>query len=88
LYLTLHNYEKQSSVGINAIKPGDLNVYNSANIIRTMKARKKRWAEHAEYVGEKRNAYNILLRKPENKGGHLADLVVQERMILKWILKR
>jgi hypothetical protein len=42
------------------------NLHASPSIIRAMKSR-MRWAGHAEHMGEMRNAYNILVRKPEGK---------------------
>jgi hypothetical protein len=32
-----------------------------------IKCRRMRWAEHVERMGEKRNAYRILMGKPESK---------------------
>jgi hypothetical protein len=43
------------------------NLYSSASIIRMIKSRKMRWAEHIEYMGQRRNAYMILVGKPERK---------------------
>jgi hypothetical protein len=43
------------------------NLYSSPNIIRMMKSRRMRWAEHVARMGEKRNAYRILVGKPEGK---------------------
>jgi hypothetical protein len=37
------------------------------NIIRMMKSRRMRWAGHVAQIGEKRNAYRILVGKPERK---------------------
>jgi hypothetical protein len=41
------------------------NFYVSPNIIRMIKSRSMRWAGHVARMGEMRNAYNILVRKPE-----------------------
>jgi hypothetical protein len=41
------------------------NLYSSPNIIRKIKPRRMRWAGHEGCMGEKRNAYRILIRKPE-----------------------
>jgi hypothetical protein len=41
------------------------NVYTSLSIIRTVKPRRVRWAQHVTGMGEKRNAYRLLVRKPE-----------------------
>jgi hypothetical protein len=40
-------------------------LYFSPNIIRMIKSRSMRWAGHAALMGEKRNAYRILVGKPE-----------------------
>jgi hypothetical protein len=36
-------------------------------IFRIIKARRMRWAEHVARMGEKRNAYRLLVRKPEGR---------------------
>jgi hypothetical protein len=41
------------------------NLYASANIIRVIKSRRMRWAENVARMGEKGNAYSILVGKPE-----------------------
>jgi hypothetical protein len=41
------------------------NVYSSSSIIRMIKSRRMRWAGHVTHTGERRNAYRILARKPE-----------------------
>jgi hypothetical protein len=46
-----------------------------------------RWAGHAARMGERRNAYRILVGKPEGKN-HLGDQDVDGWTILKWILER
>jgi hypothetical protein len=43
------------------------NLYGSPSIIRTIKSRRMRWAGHVARMGEKRNAYRILVGKPEGK---------------------
>jgi hypothetical protein len=42
-------------------------LYSSPNIIRIIKSRRMRWAGHAARMGEKRNAYRLLVGKPEGK---------------------
>jgi hypothetical protein len=37
------------------------NLYSSPSIIRMTKSRKMRWAGHVARMGEKRNAYRILV---------------------------
>jgi hypothetical protein len=37
------------------------------SLIRMIKSRRMRWAGHVARMGEKRNAYRILVRKPEGK---------------------
>jgi hypothetical protein len=43
------------------------NLYSSPNIIRTIKSRRMRWAGHVARMGEYRNAYRILVGKPEGR---------------------
>jgi hypothetical protein len=43
------------------------NLYSSPTIIRMIKSRRMRWAGHVERMGEKRNAYRILVENPEGK---------------------
>jgi hypothetical protein len=40
-------------------------VYFSPIIIRIIKWRRMRWAGHVAWMGEKRNAYRLLVGKPE-----------------------
>jgi hypothetical protein len=41
------------------------NLYYSPNIIKTVKSRRMRWAEHIARIGTKMNAYRILVGKSE-----------------------
>jgi hypothetical protein len=43
------------------------NLYSSPSIIRIIKLRRMRWAGHVAWMGEKRNAYRLLVGKPEGK---------------------
>jgi hypothetical protein len=43
------------------------NLYSSPNTIRMIKSRRIRWAGHVARMGEKWNAYRILVGKPEGK---------------------
>jgi hypothetical protein len=40
-------------------------LYSSPSIIRIIKSRRMRWAGHIARMGEKRNAYRLLVGKPE-----------------------
>jgi hypothetical protein len=44
-----------------------LDLYSSSSIIRMIKSRRMRWAWHEALVGEERNAYRLLVEKPEGK---------------------
>jgi hypothetical protein len=55
-------------------------LYSSPNIIRMIKSRRMRWAGHVARMGETRNAYRILVGKPDQDVGGWT--------ILKWILER
>jgi hypothetical protein len=43
------------------------NLYSSSKIIRMMKSRRMRRSRHIARMGETRNAYRILVGKPEGK---------------------
>jgi hypothetical protein len=43
------------------------NLFSSPSIIRMIESRKIRWAGHVTRMEEKRNAYRILVGKPEGK---------------------
>jgi hypothetical protein len=43
------------------------NLYSSLNIIRMIKSRRMRWVGHVARMRETRNAYRILVGKPEGK---------------------
>ncbi|KAJ4448281.1 hypothetical protein ANN_10295 [Periplaneta americana] len=59
-------------------------LYSSPDKIRNIKSRRLRWAGHVARMGESRNAYRVLVGRPEEKrlwGGRDVD----GRIILKWI---
>jgi hypothetical protein len=45
------------------------NLYSSPSIIRMIKSRRMRWAGHVAQMGEKRNAYRILVGNSEETTG-------------------
>jgi hypothetical protein len=44
-----------------------LDLYSSLSIIRMIKSRRMRWEGHVTRMGEKRNAYRILVGKPRRR---------------------
>jgi hypothetical protein len=42
-------------------------LYSSPSIIRIITSRRMRWAGHVAQIGEKRNAYRLLVAKPEER---------------------
>jgi hypothetical protein len=42
-------------------------LYSSPNIIRVIKSRRLRWAEHVARMGERRGAYRALVGKSEKR---------------------
>jgi hypothetical protein len=42
-------------------------LYSSPSIIRIIKARRMRWSGHVARLGEKRNAYRLLVGTPEGR---------------------
>jgi hypothetical protein len=63
------------------------NLYTSSSIIRLDKSRRMRWAEHVARMGEKRNAYRLLVGKLEGKRpqGRTNCKWVDN---IRWMLKR
>jgi hypothetical protein len=43
------------------------NLYSSPSIIKSIKSGRIRWARHVARMGEKKNAYRLLVEKPEGK---------------------
>jgi hypothetical protein len=58
-------------------------LYFSPSIIRIIKSRRMGWAGHVARIGDKRNAYRILVGKPEGKRDHWEDQGVRGWIILK-----
>ena len=48
-------------------KPNYYALYYSPNIIRNLKSRRLRWAGHVARMEKFRNAYRVLVEKPESK---------------------
>jgi hypothetical protein len=44
-----------------------LNLYSSPNMVRVIKSRRMRWAEHVARMGEGRGVYRVLVGRPEGK---------------------
>ena len=42
-------------------------LYSSPNVVRVIKSRRMRWAEHVARKGENRGVYGALVGKPEGK---------------------
>jgi hypothetical protein len=65
--------------GLRKLHNEDLhNLYSSSSIIRMTKSKRVRWAGQVTRMGEKWNAYRILLGKPEGNRP-------QERPIYRWV---
>ena len=56
-------------------------LYSSPNIVRMIKWRRMRWAEHVARMGEERGVYRVLVGKPEGRRP-LGDLGVDGWIIL------
>jgi hypothetical protein len=61
-------------------------LYSSPNIIRQIKSRRMKWAEHVR-VGEGRNVYKVLMGKQEGNRP-LEDQGIDRRMGSEWISGR
>jgi hypothetical protein len=56
-------------------------LYSSPNIIQVIKSRRMRWAGHVAYMGGRRDAYRVLVGRPEGTT-HLEDPGVDGRIML------
>jgi hypothetical protein len=61
------------------------NLCSSPSIIRVINSRRMRWAGHVARMGEKRNAYSLLVGKPE--GMSLENQDTSGWILLKCILE-
>jgi hypothetical protein len=62
-------------------------LYSSSSVIRIINSRRMSWAGHVARMGEKRNAYRLLVGKPEGNRP-LGRQDVGGWTILGWILER
>ena len=62
-------------------------LYRSPHVVRVIKSRRLRWADHVTRMEEGRSAFKILIGKPTGKRP-LGSLGVDGRTILEWTLKR
>ena len=62
-------------------------LYPSPNIVRVIKSRRIRWAEHVARVGEERGVFRFLVGKPEGKNNR-GDIGVDGWIILGRISMR
>jgi hypothetical protein len=64
------------------------NLFFLPNITRTIKSRRMRWTGHVACIGKNRNAYSVLVGKPEEKrplGRHRRRLEDNIKMNLRGI---
>jgi hypothetical protein len=63
-------FQTHQQLNVNAVFPTNeelRDLYSSPSIIRIIKSRRMRWTGHVARMGEKRNAYRLLVGKPEGK---------------------
>jgi hypothetical protein len=53
-------------------------LYSSRNIIWVIKSRRMRWVGHVACMGERRDAYRILVGKPEGNGFCITRYLVRD----------
>jgi len=62
-------------------------LYSSPNIVRVIKPRRMSWTGHVARMEERRDAYRVLVRKPEGKRP-LGRPRLDGMIILKWIFRK
>jgi hypothetical protein len=62
-------------------------LYPSPNIVRVIKSRRMRWAEHVACMREGKNVYRVLVGRPKRKRPW-EDSGVEGKIILRWTLGR
>jgi hypothetical protein len=66
------------------------NLYSSPSIIRVIKSRRVRWTGPIARMGEKRNAYRVLMGKPERKMSpgrpryRWVDNIIMDLRVIGW----
>jgi hypothetical protein len=67
---------------------GEINdLYSSPSIVRLIKSRRIRWAEHVARMGERRSTYSVMMGKVRERD-HLGYPGVDGRIILKLIFSK
>jgi hypothetical protein len=86
IFLRLETKKEEDVGGWRILRNEELhNSYTSPNIIRAIKSVRMKWIDHVANMGDMRNAYKILVGKPERKN-HSGDLGEEGKIILEWIL--
>ena len=62
-------------------------LFSSPNVVRWIKSRRMRWAEHVAGLGERRGVYRALVGKPEERD-LLEDPSIDGRIMLRWIFRK
>ena len=62
------------------------NLHSSSNIIWVITSKRMRWAGHIAYMGERKDAYKVLVGNMRERD-YLYDPGVDGRIILRWIFR-
>jgi hypothetical protein len=62
-------------------------MYSSSNIVQVIITRRMRWAWHVACMGERRVVYRGLMGNLRERD-HLENPGVDERIILRWIMRK
>ena len=59
-------------------------LYFSANIFRVTKSKRMKWTWHVARIGDRRDAYRVLVKERD----YLEDPDVDGRILLRWIFRK
>jgi hypothetical protein len=60
--------------------------FSTPSNVAAIKSRRIRWAANVPQTGAERDSYKVLIKKNMQERDRLEDLLIQGRIVLKWII--